>query len=61
MVWPCERLRSGEFVMVYESESEGPDRKGKPLGRWKDRVEQYLAEREVLVAGKFLNRQRGSF
>ncbi len=32
-------------MKVYESEVEGCDRKGRPLGRWKDRVEKYLGER----------------
>ncbi len=46
-----KRMGSGEFVKVYESESEGPNRRGRPLERWKDRVK-YLGEREVLVKGK---------
>ncbi len=29
---------------VYESESEGPNRRGRPLGRCKDRVKEYLGE-----------------
>ncbi len=34
-----ESLRSGEFVRkVCVSEIEGPSRRGRPLGRWKDRV-----------------------
>ncbi len=36
-------------VCVYESEFKGPNRRGRPLGRWKDRVEEYLGEREVLM------------
>ncbi len=39
-----ERMWSEEFVKVYESELEGPYRRGRPLGRWKDRVEEYLGE-----------------
>ncbi len=42
-----ERTGSEEFVKVYESESEAPDRRGRPLGRWKDRVEEYLGERGI--------------
>ncbi len=43
-----ERMGSGEFVKkVYESDSEGPNRRGKPLGKWKDKVEKYLGEREI--------------
>ncbi len=30
---------------VYESELEDSNRGGKPLGRWKDRVEEYLGEK----------------
>ncbi len=32
---------------VYESESEGSNRKGRPLGRWKDRMEECLGERGI--------------
>ncbi len=41
------RMGSEEFVKVYESEPEGPNRRGKPLGRWKDRVEENLGERGI--------------
>ncbi len=34
-------------MKIYESESEGPNRRGRPLGRWKDRVEEYLGERGI--------------
>ncbi len=35
-----------EFVKnVYVSEIEGPSRRGRPLGRWKDRVKKYMSER----------------
>ncbi len=37
----------GEFVKMYESELEGPNRRGRLLGRWKDRVEEYLGERGI--------------
>ncbi len=40
-------MGSEEFVKVYESKLEGPNRRGRPLGRWKDRVEEYLGERGV--------------
>ncbi len=40
-----ERMGSEEFVEAYESESEGPNRRGRLLGRWKDRMEEYLRER----------------
>ncbi len=42
-----ERMGSGEFVKVYESESEGPNRRGKPLGKWKDKVQEYMGERGI--------------
>ncbi len=41
------RMGSGEFIKVYESEPGGPNRRGRPLGKWKDRVEEYLSERGV--------------
>ncbi len=34
-------------MKVYESELKGPNRRGRPLGRWKDRVEEYLGERGI--------------
>ncbi len=42
-----ERMGSGEFVKVYESELKGPNRRGRPLGRWRDRVEVYLGQRAI--------------
>ncbi len=42
-----EKLGSGEFVKVYENEIEGPNRRLRPLGRWKNRVEEYLEERGI--------------
>ncbi len=39
-------MNSEEFVKkVYVSEIEGPSRRGRPLGRWKDRVKEYMCER----------------
>ncbi len=36
-----ERMDSEEFVKkVYVSEIEGPSRRGRSLGRWKDRVKE---------------------
>ncbi len=41
-------MGSEEYVKnVYESELEGPNRRGRPLGRCKDRVEEYLGEKGV--------------
>ncbi len=35
------------MVKVHESKLEGPNRRGSPLGRWKDGVEEYLGERGI--------------
>ncbi len=53
-----ERMGSEEFVKVYGSELEGPNRKGRPLGSWRHRVEEYVGERgigggEVLEQARF--------
>ncbi len=45
-------MGSEKFVKVYESELKGPNRREKPLGRWKDRVEEYTWERKVLMEGE---------
>ncbi len=37
-----ERMGSKEFV---KSESGGPNSRGKPSGRWRDRVKEYMCER----------------
>ncbi len=43
-----ERMETEEFVKkVYHSSIEGPNRRGRPLGRWKDKVKQYMSERGV--------------
>ncbi len=44
-----ERIGRGEFVKVYESQLEvkGPNRRGKPLGRWEHKVKEYISERGV--------------
>ncbi len=46
-----ERVGSGKFVNVYETELRGPDKRGRPLGRLKDWVEEYLGERGVKGRG----------
>ncbi len=39
-----ERIGSEEFtIKVYMSE--GPNRRGRPPGRWRDRVKKYICER----------------
>ncbi len=43
-----ERMENEEFVKkVYRSSVQGPNRRGKPLGRWEDRVKEYVSERGV--------------
>ncbi len=42
-------------MKMDESEPEGPKRRGKPLGEWKDRVEKYSGERGI--SGKRLLNQ----
>ncbi len=40
-----ERMGNEEFVKkVYRSSVEGTNRRGRPLGRWEDRVKEYLCE-----------------
>ncbi len=38
-----ERMGSEEFVKKV-CESVGPDSRGRPLGRWKDRLKEYICE-----------------
>ncbi len=41
-----ERMESEEFVKkMYMSESVGLNSTGRPLGRWRDRVKEYVCER----------------
>ncbi len=41
-----ERMGNEEFVKkVYSSSVEGTNRRGKPLGRWEDKVKKYVSER----------------
>ncbi len=42
-----ERMKNEEFVKkMYVSESVGSNSRGRPLGRWKDRVKEYMCEKE---------------
>ncbi len=41
-----ERMENKEFVQVFLSRFEGPNRRGRPLGRWEDRVKENLSDRE---------------
>ncbi len=41
-----ERMENEEFVKrVYLSSGEGRNRRGRPLGRWEDRVKEYVSVR----------------
>ncbi len=41
-------MGNDEFVKrVYLSSGEGTNRRGRPLGRWEDRVKEYVSERGV--------------
>ncbi len=41
-------MENEELVMkVYLNSVEGPNRRGRPLGRWEDRVKEYVSERGV--------------
>ncbi len=43
-----ERMGNEEFVKnVYLGSVEGTDRMGRPIGRWEDRVKEYVSERGV--------------
>ncbi len=43
-----ERVENEEFVKkVYLSSVEGSNRRGRQLGRWEDRVKEYVSERGV--------------
>ncbi len=43
-----ERMENEEFVKkVYLSSIEGLNRRERPLGRWEDRVKEYMSERGV--------------
>ncbi len=43
-----ERRRNEEFVKkVYQSSVKGTNRRGRPLGRWEDRMKEYVSESRV--------------
>ncbi len=46
-----ERVGNEEFVKVYLSNVEGKNRRGRPLGRWEDRVKECVSERGVRGIG----------
>ncbi len=48
-----ERMGSEKSVKkVYMSESVGPSSKGRPPGRWRGRVKEYICERGATRGGK---------
>ncbi len=47
-----ERMGSEEFVKrVYMSERVGPNSRGRPIVRWRDRVKEYMCERSAIRGG----------
>ncbi len=53
------RMGSEEFVKkVYVSESVGPSSRGRPHGRWKDRVKEYMSEGGATRRGGFEKAKR---
>ncbi len=43
-----ERIENEKFVKkAYWSSVEDPNRRGRPLGRWEDKVKEYVSERGV--------------
>ncbi len=54
-----ERMRSEEIVKkVYMRESMGPKSRGRPRGRWRNRVKEYMCERSG-TRGAGLDQARG--
>ncbi len=60
-----KRMENDEFVKkVCRSSVEGSNRRGRPLGRWEDRVKEYVSERGVMGNGvewarrECMNRER---
>ncbi len=48
-----ERMEYEESVKkVYLSSVEGPNRRGRPLGRWEDKVREYVSEGSKAGVGK---------
>ncbi len=46
---PVQRMENEEFIKVYLSSGEDSSRRGRPLGRWKDREKENLNKRGVWV------------
>ncbi len=49
-------MENKELVKVYLSSVEGPNRRGRPLGRWKDRVKEYVSGRGVMGNEQFVKK-----
>ncbi len=41
------------------SKSVGPSNRGRPLGRWKDRIKEYMCERDAATRRGGLDKSRG--
>ncbi len=54
----AERMGSGKFAKVCESEAEGLNMKGRPLGRWKNRVKENLSKRSCISGRGVLEQAR---
>ncbi len=46
-----ERMENKEFVEVYLSCVEGPNMRGRPVGKWDGRVKEYVSEKGVRKNG----------
>ncbi len=54
-----ERMGSEKFEKkVYVSKSAGPNSRGRPPGRWRDRVKEYMCERGATREGRAESRRR---
>ncbi len=54
-----ERMESEEFVKkVYVGKRVGSNSSGRPLGRWKDRVKEYMCERGATGGGELEQARR---
>ncbi len=57
-----ERMETEEFVKeVYVSESVGPSSRGRPTGRWRDRVKEYMCQRCYTRGGRAGSSKEGVF
>ncbi len=56
-----QKMDNEEFAKVYLSSVEGPRRRGRPLGRWEDRMKEYKSEGKCLKQArrKCMDRGRG--